>query len=189
MQKKVCHFFNKPTGCKAGDKCPFSHTPGAGEAIQQVEGEKKVCPFINNPSGCKFGAKCKNYHPEVAAAPTTAPTAAPTSAPVVAVAKKEIEVCYFYNTPKGCQYGDKCTKVHIKMAPTSAPAPKKYTCFEFVKNKDKQGVGLYAVVRYMEYVLKKAPHDEDAQIVKHYMALMTKECANVIEKGKAEMGN
>jgi len=54
-KKKTCVKFNRPEGCKYGDKCKYNHV-----ALEEC------WHFFNNPKGCVYGDKCHKGHVRVA---------------------------------------------------------------------------------------------------------------------------
>ncbi|KAJ9445146.1 hypothetical protein DIPPA_19523 [Diplonema papillatum] len=66
--KKDCHFFNSPAGCRNGDACAFGHVPGSSPPTHSnnnsssnsaSKSRKMKCRNFPN---CKFGNKCRFLH-------------------------------------------------------------------------------------------------------------------------------
>ena len=77
--RKNCRYFNRPSGCKKGDQCKFTHKLNLPRADQSnslrsngphhdngesesIDNTNRNCRFFNRRSGCNKGDQCKFTH-------------------------------------------------------------------------------------------------------------------------------
>lgn len=66
-KNQICKFFNRPEGCRNGDKCPYIHqingtVPNTFQHNPQNKHDSHVCKYFLNNTNCPFYPKCAYFH-------------------------------------------------------------------------------------------------------------------------------
>jgi hypothetical protein len=105
-RKEMCRFFQLPIGCRAGDKCEYSHDTDTCSVVSEEihldeNGEPEICRYFNTPGGCTREAEGKGACPYKH----------------IDGISPEPELCRYFNLPGGCRKGAECIFKHEIVIP------------------------------------------------------------------------